>query len=48
MDQQSWTRQKTVLDRGLGSYQLWFNRWSSRAMTFTAGSLFAAFILQLV
>jgi glycosyltransferase Alg8 len=48
MDQQSWTRQKTVLDRGLGNYQLWFNRWSSRAMTFTAGSLFAAFILQLV
>jgi glycosyltransferase Alg8 len=48
LDQQSWTRQKTVLHRDLDPYQLWFNRWSSRAMTFTAGSLFIAFILKLV
>jgi len=48
IDQQSWTRQKTVLRRDLDRYQLWFNRWSSRAMTFTAASLFAAFVLQLV
>jgi len=48
MDQQSWTRQKTTLHRDLDDYQLWFNRWSSRAMTFTACSLFAAFVLRLV
>ena len=48
MDQQSWTRQKTTLLRDLDAYQLWFNRWSSRAMTFTSGSLFAAFVLRLV
>jgi mannuronan synthase len=48
MDQQSWTRQKTVLTRDLTHSQLLFNRWSSRAMTFTAASIFAAFILQLV
>jgi mannuronan synthase len=48
MDQQSWTRQKTVLHRDIDAFQLWFNTWSSRAMTFTAGSLFAAFILKLV
>jgi glycosyltransferase Alg8 len=48
MDQQSWTRQKTVLHRDLDPFQRWFNRWSSRAMTFTAGSIFAAFILKLV
>lgn len=48
MDQQSWTRQKTVLQRDLTGYQAWFNRWSSRAMTFSAGSLFAAFVLKLV
>ena len=48
LDQQSWTRQKTVLHRDLDTFQLWFNRWSSRAMTFTACSVFAAFVLNLV
>jgi glycosyltransferase Alg8 len=48
MDQQSWTRQKTVLARDLGAWQQRFNRWSSRAMTFTAASIFAALILRLV
>ena len=48
MDQQSWTRQKTVLDRHLDPGQLWFNRWSSAAMTFSAASVFAAIILRLV
>lgn len=48
MDQQSWTRQKTTLLRDLDAWQLWFNRWSSRSMTFSAGSLFAAFVLRLV
>lgn len=48
MDQQSWTRQKTVLHRDIDAFQLWFNTWSSRAMTFTSGSLFAALVLNLV
>jgi glycosyltransferase Alg8 len=48
LDQQSWTRQKTVLHRDLDDFQLWFNRWSSRSMTFTACSAFAAFVLNLV
>ena len=48
LDQQSWTRQKTVLRRDLDAFQLWFNRWSSRAMTFTACSVFSAFVLNLV
>jgi glycosyltransferase Alg8 len=48
LDQQSWTRQKTVLHRDLDDFQLWFNRWSSRGMTFTACSAFAAFVLNLV
>ena len=48
MDQQSWTRQKTVLQRDLTAWQLRFNRWSSRAMVFSSGSLFAAFVLHLV
>jgi glycosyltransferase Alg8 len=48
LDQQSWTRQKTTLQRDLDPWQLWFNRWSSRAMTFSAGSVFAAFVLRLV
>ncbi len=47
LDQQSWTRQHTVLERDLDGYQLWFNRWSSRVMTFSASSLFAALILTL-
>lgn len=48
LDQQSWTRQKTVLHRDLEPFQLWFNRWSSRAMTFSACSIFAAILLHLV
>src|SRR5690606_22427064 len=42
LDQQSWTRQKTKLNRDLASFQRWFNTWSSRAMTFSAGSVFVA------
>ncbi|OEC33893.1 glycosyltransferase Alg8 [Pseudomonas cuatrocienegasensis] len=48
LDQQSWTRQNTKLDRGLRSFQLWFNSWSSRAMTFSAASVFIATLLVLV
>ena len=31
LDRQSWTRQPTKLERGLASFQRWFNAWSSRA-----------------
>ena len=48
LDQHSWTRQNTKLDRGLVSFQRWFNTWSSRAMTFSAASLFVATLLVLV
>jgi glycosyltransferase Alg8 len=48
LDQQSWTRQPTKLDRGLLSFQRWFNTWSSRSMTFAAASLFIATLLALL
>ncbi|MEK1904828.1 MAG: mannuronan synthase [Pseudomonas sp.] len=48
LDQQSWTRQNTTLDRGLASFTRWFNTWSSRAMTFSATSVFIATLLALV
>ncbi|MNF13757.1 hypothetical protein D3C80_2157160 [compost metagenome] len=48
LDQQSWTRQNTKLDRGLASFQRWFNTWSSRAMTFSAASVFVAVLLTIV
>lgn len=48
LDRQGWTRQKTVLNRELSRFRQWFNPWSSRAMTFSAASLFAAFIFTLV
>lgn len=48
MDQQSWTRQRTRLDRGLDSWQQTFNRWSSRAMTFSSASLFVAAVFALI
>ena len=47
LDQQSWTRQDTALQRDLSPYQRWFNRWSSRVMTFSAASLFAAIVITL-
>lgn len=47
LDQQSWTRQNTTLDRGLRGSQLRFNRWSSLVMTFSAVSLFAALVMFL-
>ncbi|TRX75564.1 mannuronan synthase [Pseudomonas mangiferae] len=48
LDQQSWTRQNTKLDRGLASFTQRFNTWSSRAMTFSASSVFIAALLALV
>jgi len=48
LDQQSWTRQKTTLDRGLEGFQRRFNHWSSWAMTFAASSVFAAIVMFLV
>ena len=46
--QQSWTRQNTKLNRGLSSFDNWFNSWSSRAMTFSASCVFIAALLALV
>ncbi|AYC31886.1 glycosyltransferase family 2 protein [Pseudomonas cavernae] len=48
LDQQSWTRQPTKLNRDLASFQRWFNTWSSRSMTFSAASLFIATLLLVV
>jgi glycosyltransferase Alg8 len=48
LDQQSWTRQKTTLQRDLDGYSRWFNRWSSEAMTFSAASIFLAIVFHLV
>lgn len=46
LDRQSWTRQKTTLQAASDS-RARFNAWSSRAMTFSAVSLFLAFCLVL-
>ena len=48
LDQQSWTRQPTKLNRDLASFQRWFNTWSSRTMTFSAASVFIATLLLVV
>ncbi|MES2818315.1 MAG: mannuronan synthase [Pseudomonadota bacterium] len=48
LDQQSWTRQPTKLNRDLASFQRWFNTWSSRTMTFSAASVFIAGLLIVV
>jgi glycosyltransferase Alg8 len=45
LDRQSWTRQKTTLDRDLDPFQRRFNRLSSLAMVFSAASVFAAIVL---
>ncbi|HWV16440.1 MAG TPA: glycosyltransferase family 2 protein [Cellvibrio sp.] len=47
LDRQSWTRQDTKLTRDLVSFQKWFNTWSSRAMTFTAISVFFAIVFSI-
>ncbi len=48
LDRQSWTRQDTKLSRDLASFQGWFNTWSSRTMTFSAGSIFIAVLMTMV
>ncbi len=48
LDQQSWTRQNTKLNRDLASFTRWFNTWSSHAMTFSATSVFIAALLAIV
>jgi glycosyltransferase Alg8 len=48
LDRQSWSRQPTSLTRDLASFQGWFNTWSSRTMTFSAGSIFVAVLLMMV
>jgi glycosyltransferase Alg8 len=48
LDRQSWTRQPTSTKRDLASFQQWFNTWSSRTMTFSAGSIFVAFLFAIV
>ena len=48
LDRQSWTRQPTSTKRDLASFQQWFNTWSSRTMTFSAGSVFVAFLFAIV
>ena len=48
LDKQSWTRQPTALKRDLASFQQWFNTWSSRTMTFSAGSIFVALLFAIV
>ncbi|MFP7753616.1 glycosyltransferase family 2 protein [Thermodesulfobacteriota bacterium B35] len=48
LDRQSWTRQKTRLATGNTGFRPWFNRWSSRALTFAASSVFLFLLLNLV
>lgn len=48
LDRQSWTRQKTSLDRGLSSWQAALNRWSSDAMLASSASLFLALVVTLI
>lgn len=48
LDRQSWTRQDTHLERELDPWQARFNRWSSPAMVFSSGCLFAALVVSLI
>ncbi len=48
LDQQSWTRQSTSLNRGLGRGQVLFNRFSSTAMKLSGASIFAALVVSVV
>ena len=48
LDQQSWTRQNTKLDRGLGTRQQLFNRWSSGVMKFSGACIFAAVVVSII
>ncbi|MFP5306161.1 MAG: glycosyltransferase family 2 protein [Gammaproteobacteria bacterium] len=48
LDRQSWTRQKTALNRDLSPLQAAFNRWSSDVMLASSVSLFLALVVTLV
>lgn len=48
LDQQTWTRQNTRLNRNLDVRQARFNRWSSPALEFSSACIFAAVIVSLV
>ena len=49
LDEQSWTRQKTTVDRSaMSDWQRNFNRWSSKLLMFSAVSLFAALVIGAV
>ncbi|MFA5938537.1 MAG: glycosyltransferase family 2 protein [Sinimarinibacterium sp.] len=48
LDRQSWTRQKTSLDRGLNPWQSALNRWTSNAMLASSVSLFLALVVTLI
>lgn len=48
LDQQSWTRQSTKLDTGFNKFHTLFNKWSSRAMTFSTVSMFVAMVVYIV
>jgi len=48
LDQQTWTRQKTKLQRELDGFERWFNPASSEVMTFSAASLFLVLVFHLV
>ena len=48
LDRQSWTRQKTRFSANNASFQQRMNRWSSRVMTISAGSVFLAVVMKLV
>ena len=47
-DQQSWTRQKTKLERSADGFHARFNHWSSRVMVFSMCSVFGAVITTIV
>jgi glycosyltransferase Alg8 len=48
MDQQSWTRQKTTLDRSDAAFDQALNRWSSKTMQASALALFGGVVALLL
>jgi glycosyltransferase Alg8 len=48
LDQQSWTRQKTQLQRQLDGFERWFNAGSSEVMTYSSAGLFLILVFHLV
>ncbi len=48
LDQQSWTRQDTKLNRELEAWQARFNRWSSPALLAASSSIFAAIVVSVI